>query len=123
MNSTARTEIAALNKLNQIKHNGRICITSFLQLRESDLFALWRQSTARAHRPALILLFAKKFFRSEPDWHLPEVRRYSAKCEPEFLKPGAASRCRMRWTRSNVLTPGLTKPLLRHHLLPAFTVV
>jgi hypothetical protein len=28
--------------------------------------------SAEAHRPALILLFAKKFFRSEPDWRIPE---------------------------------------------------
>jgi len=27
----------------------------------------------------------------------------------------------MRWIRLNILAPGLTKPLLRHHLLPAFT--
>src|SRR5437660_4441307 len=36
--SCARTADAALNKLNKTKHNGRFFITSFLQLRESDLF-------------------------------------------------------------------------------------
>src|SRR5947208_10602904 len=30
---------ATLNKLNKTNHNGRFLITSFLQLRESDLFA------------------------------------------------------------------------------------
>src|SRR5581483_3264939 len=59
------------------KHNGRIRITSYLQLRESDVLA-------QRIRPALILLFAKKFFRS------------------------AHSRARMRWQRSNILAPGLT---------------
>src|SRR3954452_5522449 len=53
--------------------------TSFLQLRESDLYAqlfrarclksvfltnLHRGRNSGAHRPALILLFAKKFFRA-----------------------------------------------------------
>src|SRR5215470_9722054 len=50
---------------------GRFFITIYLQLRELDLLgsevsAVRDGRYSRTHRPALILLFAKKFFRSEP---------------------------------------------------------
>ena len=51
------SETDALPGTNQ---TGRFRITSYLQLRESDLLGRHRR---HLHRPALILLFAKKFFR------------------------------------------------------------
>src|SRR5437763_29930 len=97
MNSTPRTEIAALNNLNEIKHNRRIRITSFLQL-ESRTCLLWSGGLPpEAHRPALILLFAKKFFRGPSRTGTYQRFGVAAQREPGSFNRGPAARWRMRW--------------------------
>src|SRR5207302_9550167 len=90
-------------------NHGRYCITSYLQLSRVGL--VW----PRPHRPALILLFAKKFFRAlQPPRFVrayqvtaTERRSYSA---------------RMRWTGRIFWLLAFGPGNSRIHLSPAFTV-
>jgi hypothetical protein len=120
--SSARTDVAALITLNKTKHNGRFRITSFLQLESRTCLPQSRGRGIGAHRPALILLFAKKFFRGPS--RTGTYQRFGFAAKPRTQVSLAKSNVTLanEVERSNVLAPGLTKPLLRHHLLPAFTV-
>src|SRR6059058_1090840 len=82
-----------------MKQTGRFCITSYLQLRELDLlgrdcFGSHRLPLQQAHHPALILLFAKKFFRSAllPGSLIP------AAASPSRTGGSDRGYSRMRWT-------------------------
>src|SRR5207302_6560898 len=72
------------------------------------------------HRPALILLFAKKFFRGQSGLRIPESV-FSNNANLDFSSESSVTPAN-EVERSNILAPGLTRPLLRHHLLPAFTI-
>jgi len=66
----------AFIKLTKTKHNGRFRITSLLQLESRTVCP---SLPRRAHRPALILLFAKKFFRGRLSGSELFEIRYAAK--------------------------------------------
>src|ERR1700720_2199476 len=74
----------------------------------------------RAHRPALILLFAKKFFRS-PSRTGGFRNRFAAITEPKSFKTGSSVTLANEVERSNILAPGLPPGTRPTHLLPAFT--
>src|SRR6184192_4091645 len=116
MMSWARAEKAALTKIRI--HNRRFRITSFLQLESRTCLS---HATRGAHRPALILLFAKKFFRGPSRSGTYQRFGFAAQTRTQFLQIGPSVTLANEVERSNILAPGLTKPLLRHHLLPAFT--
>src|SRR5438105_10995349 len=115
--SWARAEKAALTKIRI--HNRRFCITSFLQLESRTCLS---HATREAHRPALILLFAKKFFRGPSRTGTHQRFGFAAQTRTQISLAGSSVTLANEVERSNILAPGLTKPLLRRHLLPAFTV-
>src|SRR2546430_2958654 len=78
--------------------------------------------SAEAHRPALILLFAKKFFLGPSRTGTYQRFGFAAQTRTQISLAGSSVTLANEVERSNILAPGLTKPLLRHHLLPAFTV-
>src|SRR5436853_2520616 len=74
------------------KHIGQFRITSFLQLRESDLFVPpLRDASPSSHSS----FYEEVFSRSEPDWRIPESAR-SDTANPNHSNLGPASRWRMR---------------------------
>src|SRR5947207_3880129 len=112
--SAARTENAALIKLTKTKHNGRIRITSFLQLESRTCLS---PKLRKAHRPALILLFAKKFFRGPSRTGTYQRFGFAAQPRTQFLKIGSSTTLANEVERSNILAPGV-KPSSRLHRSP-----
>src|SRR5437588_3073413 len=81
--SWAPTEKAALTKPTKTKHNGRFRITSFLQLESRTCLS---SAAAKSASPSSHSSFCEEVFsRSEPDWHLPEVRFCSADANSDFF--------------------------------------
>src|SRR5690349_23530269 len=69
------------------KHNGRIFrITSFLQLESRTCLLQSRTRGTEGASPSSHSPFCEEVFsRSEPDWHLPEVRFCSTNANSAFF--------------------------------------
>src|SRR5947207_13485104 len=114
--SWARAEKAALTKIRI--HNRRFCITSFLQLESRTCLS---HATREAHRPALILLFAKKFFRGPSRTGTYQRFGFSAQTRTQISVTGSSVTLANEVERSNILAPGFWFRIRGTPLLPAFT--
>src|SRR5439155_27133326 len=118
-----RIENALLIKLTNAKHNGQIRITSFLQLESRTCLShIPRTRDAKAHRPALILLFAKKFFRGPSRTGTYQRFGFAAQPRTQISLSGSSVSLANEVERSNILAPGLWFRIRRTPLLPAFTI-
>src|SRR5947209_16258704 len=77
--SSAWAELPALTRLMKSTHNRRFRITNFLQLESRTCLFPSRIRGTEGASPSSHSSFCEEGFpRSEPDWHLPEVRFCSA---------------------------------------------
>src|SRR5205807_6471866 len=112
-------ETGVLPGILKTKHNGRFRITSFLQLESRTcLFRTERE----AHRPALILLFAKKFFRGPSRTGTYQRFGFAAQTRTQISLAGSSVTLANEVERSNILAPGFWFRIRGTPLLPAFTI-
>src|SRR2546430_10549119 len=78
--------------------------------------------SAEAHRPALILLFAKKFFRGPSRTGTYQRFGFAAQTRTQISLAGSSVTLANEVERSNILAPGLWFRIRGTPLLPAFTV-
>ena len=75
----------------------------------------------KAHRPALILLFAKKFFRGPSRTGTHQRFGFAAQTRTQIFLPESGVTPANEVERSNILAPGLWSRFRGTLLLPAFT--